>query len=65
MKQLPSPCTDRCGFDRDTGWCQGCFRMPEEIRDWKRLTASTQRRVIDACSKRKGEAKAAKRRQGG
>jgi predicted Fe-S protein YdhL (DUF1289 family) len=29
-----SPCTSNCRIDPATGWCEGCGRSRDEIRDW-------------------------------
>ena len=30
----PSPCIAVCRIDDKTGYCAGCFRSIDEIRDW-------------------------------
>ena len=30
----PSPCISVCQIDPKTGWCIGCHRTIDEIRDW-------------------------------
>jgi predicted Fe-S protein YdhL (DUF1289 family) len=37
MRQPPSPCIGVCRIDRDTGWCEGCWRTLDEIADWPLL----------------------------
>ena len=31
---LVSPCVGVCRMDADSGWCLGCLRTLEEIRQW-------------------------------
>ncbi|PRC93729.1 DUF1289 domain-containing protein [Solimicrobium silvestre] len=30
----PSPCTNICKIDAQTGWCEGCWRTIDEIAGW-------------------------------
>ena len=30
----PSPCVSICRLDETTGYCVGCFRTIDEIREW-------------------------------
>jgi len=40
---VPSPCTQVCEIDPQTGWCLGCARTLEEIGSWN--TASDRERA--------------------
>lgn len=31
---VPSPCIGVCWLNDQSGWCEGCLRSGDEIRDW-------------------------------
>jgi uncharacterized protein len=33
---VPSPCVNVCRMSPVSGWCEGCWRSLEEIRQWSR-----------------------------
>lgn len=39
MREPPSPCNRICRIDEASGWCIGCRRTIEEIKDWPMLSA--------------------------
>lgn len=51
----PSPCISVCRLDESTGWCAGCYRTIDEIRDWIIMTPDERHAVL---------ARVAERRQG-
>jgi len=51
---VPSPCISVCQIDPRTGWCLGCFRTIDEIREWPILEAEEKRAVLAAVAARKG-----------
>ncbi len=48
----PSPCISVCQIDPSTGWCLGCKRTIDEIRDWMIMPPEERRRVLDALGQR-------------
>jgi len=44
----PSPCISVCQIDEATGWCLGCKRTIEEIREWMIMPPEERQRVLDA-----------------
>ena len=42
---VPSPCVNVCRMSADTGWCEGCWRSIEEIREWGRSDDATKRAI--------------------
>jgi len=48
----PSPCISVCQIDNKTGFCQGCRRTLDEIRDWIIMNPEERRRVLDAIAGR-------------
>lgn len=47
-----SPCIDICKMDSKTGFCIGCLRTREEIKDWKKMKDKHRRKVVEEKSKR-------------
>ncbi|MDA8453836.1 DUF1289 domain-containing protein [Acidovorax sp. GBBC 3334] len=41
----PSPCIGVCRMDAGGGYCEGCFRTLDDIRDWS-AAGPAQRRAI-------------------
>jgi predicted Fe-S protein YdhL (DUF1289 family) len=44
-EEIPSPCTEICRINAETGWCEGCLRTLEEIGEW-RFSSVTEKRAI-------------------
>jgi predicted Fe-S protein YdhL (DUF1289 family) len=49
----PSPCISVCQIDEGTGWCLGCKRTIDEIRDWMIMDPQERQRVLDALPARR------------
>jgi predicted Fe-S protein YdhL (DUF1289 family) len=49
----PSPCISVCQIDEATGWCLGCKRTIEEIREWMIMPPEERQRVLDALAGRR------------
>lgn len=49
----PSPCISVCQIDDSTGWCLGCKRTVDEIRDWIIMAPEERQRVLDALATRR------------
>ncbi|RFU47202.1 DUF1289 domain-containing protein [Paraburkholderia sp. DHOC27] len=49
---VPSPCIDVCRMDAATGWCEGCLRSIDEIRDWSSYDDAVKRSVWDSLESR-------------
>jgi predicted Fe-S protein YdhL (DUF1289 family) len=50
---VPSPCVSLCRMDRDSGMCRGCFRMIEEIVQWRNADDDFKRAVWMELGKRR------------
>ncbi len=48
----PSPCISVCQMDDATGWCLGCKRTIDEIREWMIMLPEERQRVLDALKDR-------------
>jgi uncharacterized protein len=49
----PSPCISVCHIDPKTGWCIGCYRNIDEIRDWIILPPEERQKILDALTARR------------
>jgi uncharacterized protein len=49
---VPSPCINVCRMDPASGWCEGCLRTIDEIRDWSAYDDATKRAVWDTLDAR-------------
>ncbi|WP_345816358.1 DUF1289 domain-containing protein [Paraburkholderia sp. PREW-6R] len=49
---IPSPCVDICKLDGTTGFCVGCLRTRDEIREWKTMTDDRRLRVLEERTRR-------------
>jgi len=49
----PSPCISVCQIDETTGWCLGCRRSIDEIRDWIIMSPEDRQRLLDALALRR------------
>lgn len=52
---VESPCIGLCIFDEKTKLCFGCFRTPDEIRRWEKLTELQRQKIINNCGRRQAE----------
>ncbi|MFS8136820.1 MAG: DUF1289 domain-containing protein [Thermomonas sp.] len=50
----PSPCTQVCKIDRPSGWCMGCGRTVQEIRDWSAMKPYARRTISADLQRRMG-----------
>ncbi len=48
-----SPCISVCQLDDRTGWCIGCQRTIDEIRDWIIMTPDERHRVLELLAERR------------
>lgn len=47
MSGPPSPCISVCQIDPDSGYCLGCQRDIDEIRNWIISTPEERQRILD------------------
>ncbi len=53
---IASPCISVCQLDDATGFCLGCFRDVDEIREWPIMTADEKTQVLTDIAGRKASA---------
>jgi uncharacterized protein len=49
---VPSPCVSVCRLDDATGYCLGCRRTIDEIRDWIIMTPAQKQAVLARIAER-------------
>lgn len=54
----PSPCTNLCRIDAESGLCLGCFRTLDEIARWSRLDDGARDAILVAVAGRRQTAAA-------
>ena len=50
---VPSPCIAVCQIDNATGFCLGCYRNVDEVREWPILTAAEKTDILEKLAERK------------
>ena len=53
MSGPPSPCISVCQIDNKTGYCIGCYRTIDEIRDWIISTPDQRQAILAKLDERK------------
>ena len=53
---IQSPCIGVCSMDDSTGFCQGCYRSMDEIRDWWDLDNAQKLAINELASQREAAA---------
>ena len=53
-RSVPSPCVMVCSLDSETGFCEGCLRSMDEIREWVILSREEKLAVLEKVKTRKG-----------
>jgi predicted Fe-S protein YdhL (DUF1289 family) len=50
----PSPCIAVCRLDEATGFCEGCYRTIDEIREWIIMLPDERHAVLQRLAERRG-----------
>jgi predicted Fe-S protein YdhL (DUF1289 family) len=53
--EVKSPCIGACVFDDKTKLCVGCFRTPDEIRRWEKMTDLRRQKITDNRARRQAK----------
>ena len=48
IEDIVSPCIGVCAINDSNGFCQGCYRTVEEIREWWNMTDEERDKVMGA-----------------
>lgn len=54
----PSPCISVCTIDEQTGWCLGCARTIDEIRDWIVMMPDQKQTLLEQLAERQAKRRA-------
>ena len=52
IEDIVSPCIGVCAMNDSNGFCQGCYRTVEEIREWWNMTDQEREKVMGALDQR-------------
>lgn len=52
---IRSPCIGVCSLDDLTGFCQGCYRTMDEIKNWWEMDKNQQKVIIQNAAQREVE----------
>lgn len=52
---IRSPCIGVCSMDDLTGFCQGCYRTIDEIKNWWEMDKQQQKETINKAVQREAE----------
>ena len=52
---IRSPCIGVCCMDDLTGFCQGCYRTIDEIKNWWEMDKQQQKEIINKAAQREAE----------
>ncbi|MFZ9642485.1 MAG: DUF1289 domain-containing protein [Candidatus Methylopumilus sp.] len=52
IEEIVSPCIGVCTMNDSTGFCQGCYRTVDEIREWWNMTDQAREKVMGALDQR-------------
>lgn len=52
IEEIVSPCIGVCAMNDSTGFCMGCYRTVDEIREWWNMTDQEREKVIGSLDQR-------------
>jgi predicted Fe-S protein YdhL (DUF1289 family) len=52
IEDIVSPCIGVCAINDSNGFCQGCYRKVEEIREWWNMTDQDREKVMGTLDQR-------------
>jgi predicted Fe-S protein YdhL (DUF1289 family) len=52
IEDIVSPCIGVCAINDSNGFCQGCYRTVEEIREWWNMTDQEREKVMGVLDQR-------------
>jgi uncharacterized protein len=50
--EVESPCLGICTMNEKTGFCLGCYRTIDEIREWDTMSNEDKQKTVDALEQR-------------
>ncbi len=55
IEEVQSPCIGVCSMNDATGYCHGCYRTVEEIKDWWDMNPSAQKNLLEVLDERQNQ----------
>ena len=52
IEDIVSPCIGVCAINDSNGFCQGCYRTVEEIREWWNMSDQEREKVMGTLDQR-------------
>ncbi len=52
IEDIVSPCIGVCAMNDTTGFCMGCYRTVDEIREWWNMTDEEREKVMGTLDRR-------------
>lgn len=52
IEDIVSPCIGVCAINDSNGFCHGCYRTVEEIREWWNMTDEEREKVMGTLDQR-------------
>jgi predicted Fe-S protein YdhL (DUF1289 family) len=52
IEDIVSPCIGVCAINDSNGFCHGCYRTVEEIREWWNMTDEEREKVMSTLDQR-------------
>ena len=52
IEDIVSPCIGVCAINDSNGFCHGCYRTVEEIREWWNMTDEEREKVMGSLDQR-------------
>lgn len=52
IEDIVSPCIGVCAINDSNGFCQGCYRTVDEIREWWNMSDEEREKVMSVLDKR-------------
>lgn len=52
IEDIVSPCIGVCAINDANGFCQGCYRTVEEIREWWNMTDEAREKTMSVLDQR-------------
>jgi hypothetical protein len=52
IEEIVSPCIGVCAMNDTTGFCMGCYRTVDEIREWWNMTDQEREKVMGTLDQR-------------
>ncbi len=55
QEEVQSPCIGVCSIDETSGYCQGCYRTIDEIKNWWDMSTPEQTQLVTELEQRQSQ----------